>query len=157
LITPPGVTSILFFSTPPSDRNQAAGAAPERLRRAYRFVRADKTLLPLTEDHSLLNDYLRAKKLTPEEIANFPHKNVITRALGMSESVAVDLGRPTLAAGDVVLLCCDGLSGMVTDEAIAALLAEHEDLDGAAKALIDAANAGGGIDNITCILIRRTA
>jgi len=107
----------------------------------------------LTEDHSLLNDYLRARQLTPEEIENFPHKNVIVRALGMKEQVEVDLLREPLRPGDVILLCCDGLSGMVPDQQIAELVRQHQrDLKAAAQALLDAANAAGGVDNITCVL-----
>ena len=107
----------------------------------------------LTEDHSLLNDYLRARQLTPEEIENFPHKNVIVRALGMKEQVEVDLLREPLRSGDVVLLCCDGLSGMVPDQQIAELVRQHQrDLKAATQALLDAANTAGGVDNITCVL-----
>ena len=82
--------------------------------RVYRF--RDGKLEQLTEDHSLLNDYIKMKRLTPEEIANFPHKNVIVRALGMKDTVKVDT-RFEPEAGDVYLLCSDGLSGMVTDAA----------------------------------------
>lgn len=111
------------------------------------------TLRQLTEDHSLLNDYLKARRLTPEEIESFPHKNVIVRALGMKESVEVDLLRVPVEEGDVVLLCCDGLSGMVPDERIAELIRLHQgDLKAAAQALVDAANEAGGVDNITCVL-----
>ena len=81
--------------------------------RVYRF--RDGTLELVTEDHSLLNDYLKAKKLSPEEIEAFPHKNVIVRALGMKDTVQVDVGRFEPKDGDVFLLCSDGLSGMVTD------------------------------------------
>lgn len=110
-------------------------------------------LRQLTEDHSLLNDYLKARRLTPEEIESFPHKNVIVRALGMKESVEVDLLRVPVEEGDVVLLCCDGLSGMVPDERIAELIRLHQgDLKAAAQALVDAANEAGGVDNITCVL-----
>ena len=79
----------------------------------------------LTEDHSLLNDFMRTRQLSREEIQNFPHKNVIVRALGMKEQVEVDLQREPLRAGDVVLLCCDGLSGMVPDERIAEIVRQH--------------------------------
>ena len=79
----------------------------------------------LTEDHSLLNDYLKAKKLTPEEIENFPHKNVIVRALGMKETVQVDVARVEPQEGDIFLLCSDGLSGMVTDPQMQELLDAH--------------------------------
>ena len=107
----------------------------------------------LTEDHSLLNDYMRTRRLSAEEIEHFPHKNVIVRALGMKDQVEVDVQREPLRAGDVVLLCCDGLSGMVPDERIAEIVRQHQrDLKAAAQALVEAANAAGGVDNITCVL-----
>ena len=110
-------------------------------------------LRQLTEDHSLLNDYKKSRALTPEEIEAFPHKNVIVRALGMKDTVEVDLVRHPLQDGDVLLLCSDGLSGMVPDERIAEIIRGHpRDLKGAGQALIDAANEGGGMDNITCVL-----
>jgi protein phosphatase len=107
----------------------------------------------ITEDHSLLNDYIKAKKLTQQEIDNFPHKNVIVRALGMQATVKVDLIRQELEEGDILLLCCDGLSGMVTDQRMADLVrASGGDLKRAVQALIDAANEAGGVDNITVVL-----
>ncbi len=107
----------------------------------------------LTEDHSLLNDYMKTRKLTAEEIAAFPHKNVIVRALGMKASIDVDVLREPVRDGDVVLLCCDGLSGMLPDARMAEIIrAGHGELRRAAQALVDAANAAGGVDNITCVL-----
>ena len=89
------------------------------------------TLRQLTEDHSLLNDYKKSRALTPEEIEAFPHKNVIVRALGMKDTVEVDLVREELQDGDVLLLCSDGLSGMVPDERIAEIVRGHpRDLEG---------------------------
>jgi protein phosphatase len=111
-------------------------------------------LTQVTEDHSLLNDYLKAKKLTPEEIENFPHKNVIVRALGMKELVQVDVAKVEAQEGDVFLLCSDGLSGMVTDPQMQELLAKTSELDKACSQLIDLANAAGGNDNVTCVLAR---
>ena len=109
----------------------------------------------LTEDHSLLNDYIKMKNLTPEEIEHFPHKNVIVRALGMKETVVVDTQFVKPEAGDVFLLCSDGLSGMVTDPELARLTDAHrDDLEGACSALIESANASGGVDNITVVLAR---
>jgi len=122
--------------------------------RFHRFVAAEQQLVQLTEDHSLLNDYIKAKKLTPEEIENFPHKNVIVRALGMKDSVVVDVTRLTPEENDVFLLCSDGLSGMVPDPKMEEILAKQPDIDKAAQNLIDAANAAGGNDNVSCILIR---
>jgi protein phosphatase len=117
------------------------------------FFRAGM-LKQITEDHSLLNDYLKAKKLTPEEIEAFPHKNVIVRALGMKDTVQVDVSRVEPQDGDVFLLCSDGLSGMVSDPAIAEVLTRQRDLTAACTQLIDLANANGGNDNVTCVLAR---
>jgi protein phosphatase len=118
--------------------------------RVYFF--RDNTLRQITEDHSLLNDYLKAKKLTPEEIEAFPHKNVIVRALGMKDTVNVDINRVEPKDGDIYLLCSDGLSGMVPDKQIEQILQSQTNLDKACAQLIDAANANGGNDNVTCVL-----
>jgi PPM family protein phosphatase len=118
--------------------------------RVYFF--RDNTLRMITEDHSLLNDYLKAKKLTPEEIEAFPHKNVIVRALGMKDTVNVDINRVEPKDGDIFLLCSDGLSGMVPDKQIEQIMQGQADLDKACAMLIDAANANGGNDNVTCVL-----
>lgn len=121
--------------------------------RVYRY--RGGVLTQLTEDHSLLNDYLKNGKLTAEEIAAFPAKNVILRALGMKDSVQVDLSRNEPQDGDIYLLCSDGLSGMATDEEMTEILhGQHEDLEAACSALIDRANQNGGSDNVTCILTR---
>ncbi len=120
--------------------------------RVYFF--RDGVLKQVTEDHSLLNDYLKAKKLTPEEIEAFPHKNVIVRALGMKDSVVVDVSRFEARDGDLFLLCSDGLSGMVTDPQIQEILAKTPDLNLACSQLIDLANANGGNDNVSCVIAR---
>ncbi|HTA90985.1 MAG TPA: serine/threonine-protein phosphatase, partial [Polyangiaceae bacterium] len=108
----------------------------------------------LTEDHSLLNDYIKMKRLTPEEIANFPHKNVIVRALGMKDTVKVDTRFEAPRAGDCVVLCSDGLCGPVTDEAILQIVNSAPDLPTATHRLIESANENGGPDNITCVVAR---
>jgi protein phosphatase len=108
----------------------------------------------ITEDHSLLNDYIKMKRLTPEEIANFPHKNVIVRALGMKDTVKVDTRYETPLANDLFLLCSDGLSGPVSDEEILAICASSASLKTAASRLIARANENGGPDNITVVLTR---
>jgi protein phosphatase len=120
--------------------------------RVYRF--RDGNLTQLTEDHSLLNDYIKMKKLGPDEAHKFPHKNVIVRALGMKESVQVDLLADPHRVGDVYLMCSDGLSGMVDDPGITYVLSGETDLDAACEQLIQAANRNGGVDNITCVLAR---
>jgi protein phosphatase len=117
--------------------------------RVYR-LRAG-TLEQLTEDHSLLNDYIKMKRLSEEEIANFPHKNVIVRALGMKDTVKVDTRLDTPQVGDIYLLCSDGLSGPVTDAEIAEIASSSPDLKVVAAKLIERANANGGPDNITVV------
>jgi protein phosphatase len=92
--------------------------------------------------------------MTQEEIDAFPHKNVIVRALGMKEGVQVDVAREGVQDGEVILLCSDGLSGMLSDEQMAEVLRGTADLQLAAQQLIEQANLAGGNDNVTCILAR---
>jgi protein phosphatase len=120
--------------------------------RVYRY--REGQLTQLTEDHSLLNDYIKMKRLSSDDAGKFPHKNVIVRALGMKESVQVDLLSDPHRVGDVYLMCSDGLSGMVDDAGLAYLLSDEQDLDLACERLIQAANRSGGVDNITCVLAR---
>ena len=120
--------------------------------RVYR-VREGK-IEQLTEDHSLLNDYIKMKRLTPEEIANFPHKNVIVRALGMKDTVKVDTRFEQPKADDVYLLCSDGLSGPVSDPDMLDITSASPDLKTAATRMIERANSNGGPDNITVVLAR---
>jgi protein phosphatase len=120
--------------------------------RIYRIRGGEIELL--TEDHSLLNDYIKMKKLSAEEIENFPHKNVIVRALGMRETVQVDVAYEHIRDGDVYLLCSDGLSGMITEADMLRIVKEAPDLEQAGKNLIALANQNGGIDNITVLAIR---
>lgn len=120
--------------------------------RVYR-VREGK-IDQLTEDHSLLNDYKKMKRLTEEEIANFPHKNVIVRALGMKDTVKVDTRFEAPRVGDVMLLCSDGLCGPLTDGRMLEIVEESSDLPTATQRLIEHANHHGGPDNITCVLAR---
>ena len=127
--------------------------------RVYRL--RENRIEQLTEDHSLLNDYIKMKKLTSEEIENFPHKNVIVRALGMKDAVEVDIQCVEMKAGDIYLLCSDGLSGMVTDEELHELVTRRNrdartdaELQEIVRELIDIANQYGGNDNITVLLLK---
>jgi protein phosphatase len=120
--------------------------------RSYRV--RDGNIELLTEDHSLLNDYIKMKRLTPEEIANFPHKNVIVRALGMKDTVKVDTRFEAPRENDVFVLCSDGLSGPVEDHEILEIVTEYDDLSMATSKLIKRANENGGPDNITAVLAR---
>lgn len=122
--------------------------------RAYRF--RGGRLDALTEDHSLLNDYIKMKRLTPDEIASFQYKNVIVRALGMKDTVKVDTRFESPELGDTYLLCSDGLCGPLSDDEIAETLKSTDDLKLASSRLIERANEAGGPDNITCVLVRWT-
>src|SRR5262245_687604 len=120
--------------------------------RAYRV--RDGALEQLTEDHSLVAELVRSGKLSPEEADVHPQRSVITRVLGTDPEVDVDTfaveGRP----GDVFMICSDGLTSMVDDEAILAVLGQDgRTLHQRAGGLVDAANRGGGEDNITVILL----
>jgi protein phosphatase len=120
--------------------------------RVYRYRETELT--QLTEDHSLINDYIKMKRVTAEEAENWPHKNVIVRALGMKDSVQVDIITEHPKVGDCYLLCSDGLCGMLTDEQMAHIIRNTTDLDVAVERLIEGANEEGGIDNISVVLAR---
>ncbi len=119
--------------------------------RAYRI--RDGKLEQLTEDHSLVAELVRSGKLSPEEADVHPQRSVITRVLGTDPDVDVDTFAVEAQEGDVFMLCSDGLTSMVDDQAILGLVeGRRGNLDKAARALVDAANKGGGEDNITVIL-----
>ena len=121
--------------------------------RCYRVRQGAITLL--TRDHSLLNDYLLVMPdMTPEQREELP-KNVITRALGMQDSVVVDLVPEQPQPGDVYVLCSDGLSGMIDDQKILDTVTQAgEDVQRIATELVAQANANGGEDNVTVVAIR---
>jgi serine/threonine protein phosphatase PrpC len=114
----------------------------------------DGELLRLTDDHSLVDELIRQGKLTPEEAEEHPQRSVITRALGPEATVEVDVRSFRGRAGDVYLLCSDGLTTMLGESELLDVLVSHERLRDAGEALIAAANAAGGKDNITVVLFR---
>jgi protein phosphatase len=120
--------------------------------RAYR-LRAGE-LMRLTDDHSLVDELMRQGKITPEEAVDHPQRSVITRALGPEPSVEVDTRSYSARAGDVYLLCSDGLTTMLPEKHVAELMRSHPGLRDAGEALIAAANEAGGRDNITVVLFR---
>jgi len=121
--------------------------------RAY-LVRGGE-MRQITDDHSLVQQLVQARQLTPEEARVDPRRNVVTRSVGVSSEVDVDYGRvdTPLADGDTLLLCTDGLHGLVEDAELAKL-ASNERLDDACRDLIELARSRGGYDNITVILAR---
>ena len=110
------------------------------------------TLTQITHDQSLVNQLLDSGQITPEQAKLFEHSNVILQALGVQEDIEVVLSSETLRRGDRLMLCSDGLVGVVSDEEIQEVLASTEDLAETARKLIDLARSGGGPDNITVIV-----
>lgn len=121
--------------------------------RAY-LIRPDDTISQLTTDHTLVERLVREGRLSRDEVAAHPQRNVITRAIGNDPDVAVDTLPPLhLQPGDMVLLCSDGLTGPVDDDDIQTLVTVTGGGEDAVDALIGAANEAGGPDNITVVLI----
>jgi len=120
--------------------------------RAYR-LRAGR-LQQITRDHSLLQEQIDAGLITPEQAAFSANKNLVTRAVGVEDTVLLETHQHEVQVGDLYLMCSDGLSDMLDDTAIAQLLQAHDSLELTSRALIDAANDAGGKDNISVILVR---
>ena len=121
------------------------------------YLLRDDRLERLTTDHSLVEELIRDGKLTEEQAAVHPQRSIITRALGVDSSVEVDVYSLVLQGGDRVIICSDGLTSMVRPAGIAEILREHSDPTAAANALVDAANAAGGEDNITVVVLDAVA
>jgi PPM family protein phosphatase len=109
----------------------------------------------LTSDHSWVNEQLQSGIISADQARNHPLRNVVTRALGGKLALAVDMQTRAMRAGEILLICSDGLTTMVPDPRIEALLGESRgDLEKAASSLVEAANNQGGEDNITVVLIK---
>lgn len=117
------------------------------------YLKRREELLQVTSDHSLVAEYLAAGKITLEEAADHPQRNVITRALGIGWELEVDGHTVHLRPGDRILLCSDGLTSMVPDDVISEILTEQPAAQAAGWALIEAANQAGGEDNITVAIV----
>jgi protein phosphatase len=118
------------------------------------YLLREGELIRLTKDHSLVGELVARGKLTEEQAEQHPQRSVITRALGPEASVQVDIDIFPAKAGDLFLLCSDGLTSMVHEPKLRPLFEESDSLETLGKRLIDAANAAGGRDNITVILFR---
>src|SRR5206468_686424 len=116
-------------------------------------LRRDGKLQRVTSDHSVIEELMASGELTQEEADVDPRRSQITRALGLEPGVDVDLYPVQLQAGDRLLLCSDGLTGMVRDDALARVLDEEEEPRNAANRLVEMANEAGGNDNITCVVV----
>jgi serine/threonine protein phosphatase PrpC len=117
------------------------------------YIARDGELRQITEDHSLVEEMVRNGQLTPQQAEAHPQRSIITRALGMEPDVEIDLYPVELHEGDRLLLCSDGLTTMVRSEAIATILDQEDDPQRTADELVEAANAAGGEDNITVLVV----
>jgi PPM family protein phosphatase len=117
------------------------------------YLLRDGTLTQITDDHSLVGEMVRRGQLTAAQAAVHPHRSVITRALGTEGEVRPDIFSVDLEPGDRLLICSDGLSGMVAEEDIVALLGGDDDPQAVAESLVAAALKGGGEDNVTVVVI----
>jgi PPM family protein phosphatase len=120
--------------------------------RCYRL--RGQELLQITKDHSLLQEQLDAGLITPEQAAVSLNKNLVTRALGVEDNVLLEVNEHRVEPGDLYMMCSDGLSDMVDDAGIANILQSEDTMEMKANALISAANAAGGRDNISVLLMQ---
>src|SRR3990167_4486072 len=123
--------------------------------RCYRYRGGD--LAQITKDHSLLQEQIDAGLLTPAQAALSSNKNLVTRALGVEDGVLLELNEHHVEAGDLYLMCSDGLSDMVDDATITRIVQGDETLEHRSDLLVAAANENGGRDNITVMLVQVSA
>ncbi len=119
--------------------------------RAYLYRK--KKLNPLTTDHSYVMELVRLGSITKEEAASHPKRNIITRAVGIKDTVETDAVVEQAMQGDILLLCTDGLSGMLADQEMADMIGKRMSLEKKARKLVEMANERGGYDNISLILV----
>ena len=120
--------------------------------RAYIFRKRE--MIPLTTDHSYVMELVKMGNITKEEAATHPKRNVITRAIGIKNTVEADTVIRPLQKNDILVLCTDGLSGMLKDEEMAKILNKRTDLEKKAELLVEEANKKGGFDNISLVLVQ---
>lgn len=122
------------------------------------YVARQNQLWQVTKDHSLVNEKLKAGLITRDQMKRDKSRNVITRSVGFESSVLVDVYQKEVAPGELYLACSDGLSGMVEDAEMMAVIDamawNTDDLEPLVNTLIDKANSHGGDDNITCVVAR---
>lgn len=118
------------------------------------YIMNDSGIRQITQDHSLVEEMIRNGEIERKESRLHPNKNIITRALGTSKEITADYFEVELQKDDMVLLCSDGLSNMMEDEDIMYVVRRYSDISTAGNKLIEKANACGGKDNISIILIR---
>lgn len=120
------------------------------------YLRRGRALTQLTTDHSIVGQLIAAGRLLPEQARNYEHRNVLLQALGVQPRVGPEIVQAQLRAGDVLLLCSDGLTGPIADDMILELMLRYQDPVRCCRALTEAACAAGGPDNVTVAIARFT-
>jgi protein phosphatase len=116
------------------------------------YVRKDDRLMAITQDHSVIGSLIRAGALSPEAARTHPRRHEILQAVGLGSGISPEVTSCSLAPGDEILLCSDGLWGMLSDEDILTVLSTGGSIEERARCLVDRANLAGGHDNITVVL-----
>ena len=138
----------LVAATIEGNRMRVANVGDSRL-----YVVGSRKINQITRDHSYVEEMVRMGEIRRDQARSHPDKNIITRAVGAEENIAVDFFDVTLQPGDIVLMCSDGLTNMIEDEEIRMILQGKRDLVEKAESLVNAANNNGGKDNIAVVLI----
>lgn len=118
------------------------------------YIIRDKTIRQITDDHTLVNELVKEGSITESQASNHPQRNMITRALGTSEDIEIDINIVDFNDKDILVLCSDGLYNMVHEEVILETLMKNENLDDKVKDLVDMANMNGGSDNISVVVAK---
>ena len=143
-----GMGTTVVAATCKGDILQVANVGDSRL-----YITNRREIRQITKDHSLVEEMIRMGGIGREEARNHPDKNIITRAVGADDTIKPDFFSVKLDVGDMILMCTDGLTNMLDDEEIRMILEESRDMVEKAESLVEAANAKGGRDNISVILI----
>lgn len=120
------------------------------------YVLRDKVLTQITEDHTYVNTLLKAGLISEAEAENHDKKNMITKAVGADYAIEADYFETPVKAGDIILICTDGLYGEVPKEELISILSREESMTGICSDLVNAANQNGGSDNITMVVLKVT-
>ncbi|MCL2717590.1 MAG: Stp1/IreP family PP2C-type Ser/Thr phosphatase [Lachnospiraceae bacterium] len=146
-----GMGTTIVAATLDGHHLQIANVGDSRL---YIIEPEKKSIRQVTKDHSLVEEMVRLGGMAKEAAQHHPNKHIITRAIGAKEKLQIDFFSEKIHAGELVMLCSDGLSNMLSDSEIGEILAREKDIEQLANELINAANDNGGKDNITVILIK---
>lgn len=147
-----GMGTTLVACTMQEDTLYVANIGDSRL-----YLLRDDDIMQITEDHSLVEEMVKQGNITESEARVHPQKNIITRAVGIDQSVQADFFEVEIYPDDIIMLCSDGLSNMIEDEDMEYIIKHSESLQDAGETLVARANENGGSDNITVVLAKVSA